>query len=52
MNKNLLVFMLKNSLDENKEIVKNNNKKVIEIGNKMVAYSKFATIPITIRVDE
>ena len=52
MNGNLLLFMLKNALDESKEFVKHNTQKVIFFENKMALYSRFATVPITVRVDE
>ncbi len=52
MNDKIMMFMLRNSLEENKEIKSNYKVKSIDFSCKMVEYSRFATVPIQVRVDE
>lgn len=52
MNEKIMMFMLRNSLEENKEIKSNYKVKSIDFSSKMVEYSRFATVPIQVRVDE
>lgn len=52
MNEKIMMFMLRDSLEENKEIKSDYKVKSINFSSKMVEYSKFATVPIHVRVDE
>jgi len=52
MNEKIMMFMLRDSLEENKEIKSNYKVKSINFSCKMAEYSRFATVPIKIRVDE